>query len=145
MAQNTTKINEGFYALLPGIADPAVQQALKTIFDNLQTINSQSQGPVTGTLSPDTKPKLLQNQKGVLFYATDFNRVFKWNGTTWEDAPAQDARNRSSYFDPQVNPGKGWVPADGNSALISTTDGGTRVFRTPLLPNMNAQKAWIRT
>lgn len=45
-------------------------------------------GPMRGTLSPNQKPAGMgANDAGFLFYSTDFDRVYRFTGAGWQDAP----------------------------------------------------------
>lgn len=88
--------------------------------------------PVEDTISPDNKPADLNPYDvGFLFYATDFARTFRWNGTAWEDAPGAPARFQLAFFTATPSPSAGWGLCDGGSVTRSTTTGGTTSLTTP--------------
>lgn len=91
--------------------------------------------PTRGTLASITG-SLTTKDAGYLYYATDYDRVYRWTGTAYEDAPGQPARNAVSYFDQSTVP-TGWAKCDGSAATISTATGGTAAITTPDLITLN--------
>lgn len=66
--------------------------------------------PHGGTLSPDTRPSDLGTaDAGFEIRATDFDRLYRWTGTAWLDAPGQPPREIV------------WIPAALNAAFVPTT------------------------
>lgn len=94
-------------------------------------------GPMVGTLSPDQKPTLGANDAGFRFASSDFDRVYRWTGAAWADAPGQPARGTIAYFDDTLLPGTGWALCDGGAVTRSTSTGTTAAFTTPNLTGAN--------
>lgn len=134
------------YPGLGQITDPLLAQALRFVWDRIAVIALNTFGPRAGTLSPDERPALSSPDAGAVFYASDYNRRYRWTGTAWEDDPAAPTRFQIAFFlvaqAPQ--PGTGWVRCDGTSVRVSTSTGGTDYFQTPVIPAQNGQAAWIR-
>lgn len=79
-------------------------------------------GTMRGTLS--AKPTdLTTADAGLLYFATDYARTFRWTGSAWENAPGETAQGAISFFD--GNPGTGWSIADGTTTTFSTATAGT--------------------
>jgi hypothetical protein len=79
-------------------------------------------GTMRGTLS--AKPTdLATDDTGLLYYATDYARTFRWTGSAWENAPGETPQGAIAFFD--ANPGTGWGLADGSTATYSTAVAGT--------------------
>lgn len=95
-------------------------------------------GPMRGTISPDQKPSLTANDVGFLFYSTDFDRVYRWDGAAWADAPGQPTRGQIAYFVDNLLPGTGWQLCDGTATTRSTATGGTAAYTVPDLTTTNA-------
>lgn len=87
--------------------------------------------PMAGTLSPSVSPAAAD--VGFLYRATDFDRVYRWTGSAWEDAPGQPRRGMMVFADGSL--GTGWHVCDGSSVSISTATGGTT---SKTLPNFNS-------
>lgn len=99
-------------------------------------------GMQSGTLSPDLKPALGTNDAGYLFNSTDFNRVYRWSGSAWADAPGQQDRKLMQYFfatPTQV----GWQLCDGTVNVNITTATGTVTTFTP--PNLVSTSLFVRS
>lgn len=87
-------------------------------------------GAQSGTLSPDLKPTLGTHDAGYLFNSTDFNRVYRWSGSAWADAPGEDDRKYVAMF--FATPTYvGWQLADGSvNVPVSTATGTVTTFNT---------------
>lgn len=92
-------------------------------------------GPTRGTLANITTG-LTANDAGYLYYATDYDRTYRWTGTAWEDAPGQPPREMVVYRNSASAP-TGWALCDGAAANISTSTGGTAAYTTPNLTGAN--------
>jgi hypothetical protein len=92
-----------------------------------------------GTLSPDQKPTLTTNDANYRFRSTDFNREYRWNGSSWNDAPGQEPRFKASLFARNGGPenAAGWALCDGSTVTRSTTSGGTTSVTVPDLVTSN--------
>lgn len=88
-------------------------------------------GPVTGNLSAIPTPTI--NDVGYLYFAQDFDRLYGWNGTAWQDYPGQPTRGQVCLFGAGVGPGTGWALCNGSNATFSTSSGGTASIATPNL------------
>lgn len=73
---------------------------------------------------------LVTADAGYLFYATDYDRVYRWDGAAWEDAPGQPARFAICWFDTTPDTA-GWEMCDGAAVTRSTTSGGTTGYTVP--------------
>ena len=136
--------NNQTYPELNNIKDPAAARVIRTTFDILRNLQDNAKGPSEGTINPDTKPRYGAQDVGRLFYATDFNRIFKWTGTSWTDAPGQDTRGRVSFFPPNTNPGVGWARCNSNNVFSSTPLGNVTKINVGNYPTTNGLIAWIR-
>lgn len=123
------------------IRDEQVKNALRLIWDQLHLTNRQ---PIVGTLNPDQRPILGQQQTGQLFLASDFRREYVWNGTGWQDVLGAPERRRISFFNGIPSPQTGWLRCDGSQGSISTADGRTEFYKAPIVPDLNGQHAWVR-
>lgn len=135
------------YPGIDGIQDRATRDAMRFIWDRMRSVEEVAKGPAQGTLNPDQRPTgLKQNNQGQLFFATDFNRTYRWTGTRWTDDATSPARNHVTFFSlvgPQ--PLTGWLRCDGSTGPISTPDGRTQHFQAPVIPDDSAgNQAWIR-
>lgn len=84
-----------------------------------------------GTLA--NKPVNLRSQdEGLLFHATDFDRWFRWNGSSWERAPQERPTAEIAFF--AVTPGTGWRLCDGAAAITRTNADATTTSVT--MPNL---------
>jgi hypothetical protein len=93
-------------------------------------------GVQRGTLA--AKPTGLgADDTGLLYYATDYARTWRWSGSAWANAPGEMAQGAIAYFD--ANPGTGWSIADGTTVTYSTTTAGTTSKAKP-----NAVGAYIK-
>lgn len=128
----------------PGVAqvtDPIIQQALRVLHDLLSMFTAKAT-PTRGTLEPDQKPVLTPLQTGYLFWASDFDRVFRWTGTTWEDAPGMPTRGQVGFF--RMSPGIGWSQCNGNQTQTTGPGGQLFALTTPTIDSINGLLAWIR-
>jgi len=143
MAENT---NRQQYAFLQTIKDPHVHQALRFVMDQQNATAQIVKGPVSGTLDPDQKPQNLGTKDaGTLFYATDYDRTYKWTGSAWTDAPGSPPRNHTAAFLNSPSPPTGWAICNGQQTSISTTDGRTEFFKTPVVPpDTQGFVTWVR-
>jgi hypothetical protein len=126
------------------VKDPPTQSALRLLWDAVYQLRTLSKGPTQGTLNPDQKPVLGMGDAGVLFYAVDFNRLYRWTGSSWVDDATAPSRFQIAFFAALPEPATGWVPCDGRSAARSTSSGGTAFFTTPVVPAGNGFPAYIR-
>lgn len=86
-------------------------------------------GSITGSLTAD--------DAGYLYYATDFDRVYRWTGSAYEDAPGEPRRGEITYWQDDLLPGTGYALCDGGSYTRSTSTGGTTSWSTPNLTGSN--------
>jgi hypothetical protein len=91
-----------------------------------------SGGPTVGALGSITG-SLTANDAGYRYFASDYNREYRWTGSVWEDAPQAPARYQISYFAVAPDPAAGWAVCDGSGATRSTSTGGTAAYTTPNL------------
>lgn len=133
---------------LPGlerIAGTPYYQLFRYVWDRLTQLRTRISGPIEGTLSPDTKPRLATRDAGTLFYATDFGRTYRWSGTVWQDAPGATPRFQISIFQANPEPAVGWAKCNGASTFRSTSDGRTTFFEVPNIPPDDLGfSSWIR-
>lgn len=132
------------YPGLSEIKDSVVARAVRLLWDTLYKVEVLAKGPTEGTLSPDTKPRLGSGDVGSLFFATDFNRLYRWTGSTWTDDSTAPPRFQISFFASSPEPVTGWVPCDGRSTIRSTSSGGTAYFTVPVTPSLEGNSAWLR-
>lgn len=93
---------------------------------------------MSGTLSPDLKPADLGvNDNGFMFWASDFDRVYRWSGSAWADAPGSERRGQVCYYDDGMVPPVGWALCDGSSVTRTTATGGTTSYAVPDLAPSN--------
>lgn len=119
------------YAAINQVAEGPVRLALQFLIKVLGIIRDTAV-PLRGKLNPDERPtNLTQSDLGLLFYATDYDRVYRWSGTAWEDGPGQPARGMVAFF--QTAPVAGWAVADGRSATMTTSTGGLVQIVTPVV------------
>lgn len=117
---------------LSSVGDPPTRLTFQVVDKRLVSLRNLSV-PLAGTLSPDTRPSALTPaEAGFLFHSTDFDRVYRWAGGAWEDAPSSPPRGAIAYF-LGVAP-TGWVPCDGRDAQRSTSAGVLEAVRIPSLP-----------
>lgn len=92
-------------------------------------------GTMSGTIdtaTADQKPTDLNtNDTGFLFSSTDFDRIFKWSGSAWADAPGQPLRFMVSFFTSDTIVIPGWALCDGSSVTRSTGVGGVAAYTVP--------------
>jgi len=93
-------------------------------------------GPTRGVLASLTGG-LTADDAGYQYFATDFDRAYRWTGAAWADAPGQPQRGQICYFDDSLAPGAGWALADGSTVTRSTATGGTASYTTPNLTGSN--------
>ena len=96
-------------------------------------------GTQRGTIVVDQKPTLTTADAGYLFHATDFDRVYRWSGSAWADAPGQPRRGMLAHFEDA--PGTGWAACDGSTVTASTGTGGTA---SKGLPSLNGDNRFLR-
>lgn len=134
---------------LPGLervdATKPEYQIFRLIWDKLSQLRSRLAGPVTGTLNPDTRPRLTAKDSGARFFATDFNREYTWSGTAWADSPTAPSRFQVTFFMSTPEPSVGWVKCNGASTFRSTSDGRTLYFQTPTIAqDASGNVAYVR-
>lgn len=91
-------------------------------------------GMVNGTISPDQKPTGIDTtDTGLLFNSTDFDRIYRWGGAAWSDAPGQPQRDVVEMC--RTAPaGNGWHLCDGTAGVtISKSDGTTTTITVPAM------------
>lgn len=135
------------YPGLAQVADSGAQAAIRLVWDRIGAVSLSTMAPTTGTLNPDTKPTGLgPKDSGRIFLSTDYNRRYRWTGTSWEDDPSAPTRYQITYFlaGKTPEPATGWVACDGTTVNASTALAGTEAFTTPIIPALNGQTAWIR-
>ncbi len=131
------------------IKDEMTQTAVRILNSKLAELVDTAR-PLRGTLIPDEKPLGLGvTATNLLFYSTDFNRVFRWAGENWEDAPGQDPRNMIAWFAPAGPPGTiltitGWAICTGKDVQQSQADGTLVSLKTPVIPTRDGLMAYIR-
>lgn len=135
----------GSYPDLGRVTDEPTRSAIKWAVDRVGALMTLVRGPESGTLNPDQRPPNLgATDVGRKFYSTDFNRVFRWNGTIWTDDPSSDARYLIAFFLTTPEPGVGWAQCNGNMVARSTSDGRVQAFVTPSVPPYAGLTAFIR-
>ena len=82
-----------------------------------------------GTLSPNTKPT--SPKTGDLFYATDFNHMYRFTGSTW--SYADEGRGHVAWCIEAK--GTGWRICDGTAGVTFSKSDGTTETKT--VPNLN--------
>lgn len=93
-------------------------------------------GPLRGTISPDQKPGGLgAGDVGFRFFATDYNREYRWTGAGWADGPGAESRFQYVNFDVNVPDTNGWILANGIAQTRSTAGGGTAAFTPANIAN----------
>lgn len=94
--------------------------------------------PLSGTLPPSVSP--VARDAGFRYRSTDFDRVYRWTGSAWEDAPGEPRRGMMVFAMGAL--GTGWVSCDGSSVTGSTASGGTTAVTVPnfvgLFPRANS-------
>lgn len=92
-------------------------------------------GQMYGTINaPDQKPTDLGlNDAGFLFASVDFDRIYHWSGTAWQDALGQPQRGSIQTFQDTFAPTVGWQLCNGATVTRSTTVGGTTSVTVPTL------------
>lgn len=137
------------YPFVEQITDPMTQNAVRIVNDKLASL-ADSAVPIEGRLAPDERPSPLdQRAAGLLFYSTDFARAFRWNGTSWEDAPGQPDRGIVGWFAPPGPPDTiltipGWASCNGKIVQQTSSDGSIKSLQTPAIPASNGLVAYIR-
>lgn len=87
-------------------------------------------GVMLGSLSPNQKPTDLGGPDiGFLFYAADYEQLYRWNGTAWHYAPGF----ASQYIVGGYPQGGLWWQCDGNTYSFSQDDGSIVNIATPNL------------
>lgn len=100
-------------------------------------------GTMRGTLSPDLKPAgLTTADTGLLFYSTDFDRTYRWDGAAWLDYNSAARGIYMLYVAPTT---AGWHLADGSAATRSTEAGLTTAITLPDLVSSAAQYSYFKT
>lgn len=132
------------YPGLGQVRDSVISTALRFLWDTVYKVQSIAAGPTEGTLSPDMKPRLGLGDAGTLFYSTDFNRLYRWTGSAWQDDPTAPSRFQVTYFAAPPEPGVGWIPCDGRTTLCSTSSATTTYFQVPVIPVSAGNQAYIR-
>lgn len=135
--------NDRSYPGVTQVADSATQIALRLLHD-LRALLEERTRPAEGTLDPDTRPKLTPLRVGFLFHSTDFDRVFRWTGVEWTDAPGQPARGGISWFPLDTPPGPGWARCSGQQIVSTQADATVRSFPAPTIDAVNGCFPWIR-
>jgi hypothetical protein len=132
-------------ASLPGlerITDPNLRNILQWLFEMIKANQEASRGPESGTL--EAIPKHLKlNDNGRIYQATDYDRLYRWNGATWVDAGGQIPRRTVAYF-PTGHTPVGWARCNGGPVLESTSDGRRVNFQPPTIETLNTLIPWIR-
>lgn len=135
---------------LPGLEQiagkqPEIYQIFRQVWNRISQLSGKVASPLRGTLNPDQKPQLGPEAVDSKFYATDFNRTYRWTGSAWQDAPDAPARFLIAYFAAAPEPSVGWAKCNGASVFRSTSDGRTAFFEVPnVAPDDNGFSAWIR-
>lgn len=94
-------------------------------------------GCMRGTLSPDQKPSDLgTDDANFLFYSTDFQHIYRWDGSAWAYA-TECGEIGSAYVVMRIGaPATGvWQLCDGSTVTRSTSTGGTSSITVPNLVN----------
>jgi hypothetical protein len=139
----TPRIDAQTYPGVGQVPDSLTQIALRLVHDLILMLSRKSV-PTRGTIAPDQRPVLTPQQKGFLFWASDFDRVFVWSGLAWQDAPAQPVRGGVSWFLQTRPPGPGWARCDGRAASITSPTAELRSLSTPIVDSLNGLDPWIR-
>lgn len=143
------KLTAADYPFVDQIQDQMAMTAVRITNDKLASL-ADSAVPVEGRLNPDERPSPLdQRAAGLLFYSTDFARVFRWTGSAWEDAPGQPERNQVGWFAPAGPPDTiltmaGWASCNGKTVQQTSSDGALKTLQTPTIPAANGLVAYIR-
>ena len=87
-------------------------------------------------------PTLTTDDVGFVWKMADFDRLYRWTGTAWEDAAGQPTRGMIDYFSDLMLPGAWWALCDGSSVTRSTPTGGTTSI---LVPNLTSVNRFIRS
>lgn len=94
--------------------------------------------PMSGTLPPAISP--VARDAGFRYRSTDFDRVYRWTGSAWEDYPGQPTRGIMVFATASL--GTGWHACDGASVTISTATAGITTVTVPnfigLFPRANS-------
>jgi len=102
-------------------------------------------GPVVTTLAALTTG-LGANDAGFLNAASDFDRVYRWTGAAWADAPGQPGRGFIAFFPASIHadfiPGAGWQLCDGSTVTRSTPTGGST---SVTVPNLTGSTRFLRS
>lgn len=132
------------YPGISSIKDASLVTALRLLWDTLYKVQTLAKGPIEGTLNPDQKPRLGPADVGTLFYSTDYNRLYRWTGTSWLDDPTAPPRFEVTRFFGAPEPATGWVPCDGRQTLVTTSAGTTTYFQVPVIPAEAGLVAYLR-
>lgn len=110
---------------------------LWTGFGWLLVVNNYALGDVIANLPAD----LTAGDTGYLFFATDFDRLYEWTGSAWQDAAGQPSREQVVFFNTTTVP-VGWALCDGATVTISLPDG--TVDATYVTPDLLSTNAFVR-
>lgn len=136
--------NDSVLPFVEQIQDQATRQAVRSLAGMIDSLRRQTSTP-SGTLDPDQKTTGLGiRDVGALFYSTDFDRTYVWNGSAWQDAQGAPIRGQIGFFPPDADPGVGWVQATGSLVVWSTSDGRTENKTVPSIPAYQGQAPWVR-
>lgn len=97
---------------------------------------------MSGTLNPNQKPTDLGTvDTEFLFHASDFERLYRWTGAAWVDAPNAPGRSIAWFpysLDAAFQPGTGYQLCDGTANVrVSKSDGTTVLVTVPDLTTAN--------
>jgi len=99
--------------------------------------------PYAVTLAPNTKPAdLVATDVNFLIRSTDFDRLYRWTGAAWTDAPGQPQRGEIVDFaitlGADFTPGAWWSLCNGTAGVVySKPDGTTGTVTVPDLTTAN--------
>jgi hypothetical protein len=137
--------NQQAYPYVSQIQDTTTRLAFQAVWNQLNALGSQAKGPVVGTLNPDTRPTGLgQKDEGTLFWSTDFNRLYTWTGSGWEDFVGEPQRGMIAFFPNAPDNSAGWAPCIGGTASGSTASGTVVQVQVPGLPQYTGMNPWMR-
>jgi hypothetical protein len=83
------------------------------------------------------------NDKGFLFYGTDYTHTWRYTGSTWEYAPCDRISGEIAWF--TADPGTGWALCNGSATTRTTATASTAAFTTPNLIGAYAKGAGTYT
>lgn len=134
------------YPNINQITDKLVAETLRIAFDKIyQALAQQELIDNQGLLLPDDKPKLGRTDVGYVYWANDYDRLYRWDGVRWQDYPGQPQRYAIQFF-PLNNPptSPGWLRCNGSYGNASTPEGRTVQFKAPIMNELDGQQPWIR-